>query len=407
MIATTVDGAAEPLPVLQIVHISDAHFSLPGACKSADGIVRAAISTAGTFSAKLRRWLFDYWADGAAGHALDALIAFESFLTGKPLPTEPAGTRDYPSGAKELKVDQIPTWLVDTGDLASVGDDASISAEIKWVDAMATLLSAKETIRLYGNHDAWPERFPLVASGGDLASHRKNLRLTRFAARQPSGRISHPIGNGDPIELYCLNSVVHSRWMNTFARGRIDQEYPWEYYTGLVQLAQLRSLVAAGAKKAFRILLSHHPIHYPNPPTAVMTMIDAVGVAQALVVPGTGPLAHLVLSGHTHRLHPGLKSLPANAGFQHHPPLGQHQLQLIVGSLSKAVRFSGPPSSSGYDAAGEPHQCQVLRFFALPGVANSLLVKRAVIGRNNGTGRFKFMPVASDSDFWESVVLAY
>ena len=117
------------LPVLQIVHISDLHFHV-GPAPQHDQLVRRAIAAVLAVSPKRGQWLLDYWEDGRAGHALDALVAFECFLTGSPLPTEPPGTPPYSSGNSFLNGALIPTWLVDTGDLASVGDDASVQREI-------------------------------------------------------------------------------------------------------------------------------------------------------------------------------------------------------------------------------------------------------------------------------------
>jgi hypothetical protein len=113
-----------------------------------------------------------------------------------------------------------------------------------------------------------------------------------------------------------------------------------------------------------------------------------------------------VLSGHTHSLYPGHGGLPLNAGTAHHPPLGLHQLQLVVGSLSKAIRGIPTPSSV-YDVDAEPHQAQVLRFFEVPGFPYSIELRRAVIGRNNGTGRFKLMPLHTTGNIWESTFLNF
>src|SRR3977135_1479711 len=94
------------------------------------------------------------------------------------------------------------------------------------------------------------------------------------------------------------------------------------------QLPDLLGLVTQRSKvpgRAFRILLSHHPIHYPPPaPGWTMSLRRAKGVARELINEGSsaGPLAHLVLSGHTHGLYPGHGKLPPNAGTPHHPPLG-------------------------------------------------------------------------------------
>lgn len=401
-------------PILQIVHISDLHFHTAGAPQN-DGLVKSAIAVFGAGSASFRQWLLDYWEDGRAGHATDALIAFECFLTGDPMPNEKQGTPPYPRGIDTLRPTDIPTWLVDTGDLASMGDDASVRAELAWVNNVAALLSIREVVRLYGNHDAWPTKFPLIASKATLRAHRTYLRNNHFPARRPLPPISQPIdAAGNRIELYALNSIIHDKWHNIRARGRIERDPHW-LGARQEQLAKLTNLVKRSALhkpgRAFRILLTHHPVHYPpKRPSWKMSMLNDTQVAQHLQTGpsiGVGPLAHLVLSGHTHRLYPAHGTLPPNAGFAYHPPLGLHQLQLVVGSLSKAIRHS-PGVSSGprHDANGEPHQFQVLRFFSVSGHPQSLVMKRALIGRDNGTGRFEFKKTDA-GDIWETAFLEF
>jgi 3',5'-cyclic AMP phosphodiesterase CpdA len=399
-------------PVLQIVHITDLHFHI-GPAPQHDGLVRQAIRALAGVNASLGQWLLDYWEDGRAGHALDALVAFECFLTGSPLPNEAPGTRPYTSGISALGCATIPTWLIDTGDLASVGDDASVRNEKAWVDRMATLMHAKKTIRLYGNHDAWPDKFPLIASRQELVQHRTQFRNTHFSASSPLYPDSIALGStGNRIDLYGVNSVLHDRNYNTRARGRIGLDRHWGGASAKDQLAELQGFVSQRAKlsgRSFRILLSHHPIHYPPPaPGWVMSLRSAQSVAKQLInqAGSTGPLAHLMLSGHTHELYPRHGSLPPNAGSAHHPPLGLQQLQLIAGSLSKAIRGVPSPSAT-HDVNTEPHQCQVLRFFEVPGYPDSVELRRAVIGRNNGTGRFKLMPLRSTGNIWESTFLNF
>jgi len=399
-------------PVLQIVHISDLHFHV-GPAPQNDGLVKRVISLIAGVNASFGRWLLDYWEDGRAGHATDALVAFECFLTGKPMPHEPANTPFYADGVAALSCNAIPTWLVDTGDLASVGDDASVQAEIAWVDRMAALLGDKDPIRLYGNHDAWPNKFPAIASKATLVTHRTNLRKNFFPGAHPLYPKSIPIGTtGNRIDLYRVNSVIHDKWPNTRARGQLREDPHWGGAGAKDQLPELAKLVTQKASqqpgRAFRILLSHHPVHYPPPPpSGLMTLRGAPAAGKQLINStggAVGPLAHLVLSGHTHTLYPGHGTLPPNAGTTRHPPLGLQQLQLVVGSLSKAIRYA---AGGSYVVDAEPHQFQVLRFFDLPGYPDSLVMKRTVIGRNNGTGRFAFMKVDPSGAVWETSILNF
>lgn len=393
-------------PILQIVHITDLHFHV-GSAPQNDQVVLNVINML-PVSYRKKKWLLDYWEDGRAGHALDALLEFESFLTGKPTRNAPETPKSYQEGIRVLQCATIPTWLVDTGDLSSVGDDASVEKEKAWVDQIANLMGAKKTIRLYGNHDAWPEKFPLIASAREISDHRTLFRNTHFPQSWPLNPESIALSStGNCIDLYSLNSVIHDHKLNVRARGHIGLDRHWDGNGAKDQLSELRRLVAARGK-AFRILLSHHPIHYPPPvPPLNMSLCDAKNVAIELINQGTVPLAHLVLSGHTHGLFPKHGALPRNAGTPHHPPLGKHQLQLIVGSLSKAVRGGPPPI---HDVNTEPHQCQVLRFFEVPNHPDSIELQRAVIGRNNGTGPFRFMELPSQGphvEVWESTFLNF
>jgi len=43
----------------------------------------------------------------------------------------------------------------------------------------------------------------------------------------------------------------------------------------------------------------------------------------------------------------------------------------------------------------------------LPGYPDSLVMKRTVIGRNNGSGRFAFMPVDPSGEVWETSILNF
>lgn len=390
-------STTSPKPILQIVHMTDLHFHVGSAPQNDRLILNLIQMLPNAYG--LKSWLLDYWEDGRAGHALDALLEFESFLKGNPPTQGVIGV---------LQCATIPTWLVDTGDLSSVGDNASVEKQKAWVDRIAKMMGATKTIRLYGNHDAWPEKFPLIASAKEISDHRVLFRNTHFPQSWPLNPETIALGStGNFIDLYSLNSVIHDHSLNVRARGQIGVDRHWGGSGVKDQLLELRRLVAARGK-AFRILLSHHPIHYPPPvPRLIMSLSDARSVATELINTGAEPLAHLVLSGHTHGLFPKHGALPRNAGTPHHPPLGQHQLQLIVGSLSKAVRGVPPPA---YDVNTEPHQCQVLRFFEVPDHPNSIELRRAVIGRNNGTGPFRFMRLPTQGpqvEVWESTFLNF
>jgi hypothetical protein len=89
-----------------------------------------------------------------------------------------------------------------------------------------------------------------------------------------------------------------------------------------------------------------------------MVMKNDAEVARELEKGSPGrkrPLVHLVLSGHTHALFPGLQALPSSARECEHPDLGDDQCQLIVGSLMQLDKFQ--------KRGDWPHQCEILRIY--------------------------------------------
>lgn len=396
-------------PVLQIIHISDLHFQV-GSAPQHDSWIRKTAATLGRAVPGFTNWLLDYWEDGRAGHAPSAQVAFKCFLTGDRLPTDPMNAPLELGAIDYLGCRHIPTWLIDTGDLSSVGDSKSVEAELDWVRDMAKLIHAPEPITLYGNHDAWPEKFPLISRTSTLMAHRDHLRKTFFPGRWPLLERSIPVGTtGNHIDLYAINSVVHDHYYNTRARGRIKSDPHWN--SGADQLDELRSAVhqrraQLGQGYAFRILLIHHPIHYPPQPSGrapsfTMSLKGAHDVARQLQLGGNqGLAAHLILSGHTHELFPDFEQLPRDAGFANHTPLGNNQLQLIAGSLTKAVH-----SNAIYTPRTQPHQFQILRFYEAD-VSNTVWMQRAVVCRVNGSGRFAFRKKA-DGQVWENCYIRF
>ena len=162
----------------------------------------------------------------------------------------------------------------------------------------------------------------------------------------------------------------------------------------LTALAQLVKQNYDAQRRDFRILAVHHPVHYPpERPTFGMSMKDDREVAETLGVPcvdGPYPLAHLVLSGHTHFLFPKHGKMPAQACLCVHPHLGEDQCQFVVGSLMQLDRRQTQEWSQ---------QCEVLRLYHCkdePVLMVERLLAARQLGREyrqTGMGRYDFVSI--------------
>lgn len=147
-------------------------------------------------------------------------------------------------------------------------------------------------------------------------------------------------------------------------------------------LNRLRDLVRARSKvRQLRILVCHHPIRYPLPtPLLGMVLDDQESTCRFLDrgTDGARPLIHLILSGHTHFLSPGILTFPESFAGADQPPLGRHQCQITVGSLSQV----DPDGVRG----DFPQQCQIVRFYYDKGERNLLWIQRLLAVRTAGRG---------------------
>lgn len=116
--------------------------------------------------------------------------------------------------------------------------------------------------------------------------------------------IPHAAGE---VQLYFVDSIRPGRLVNSLALGKVRK----------LQLSAFKTLVDRNYqpnRHDLRILVVHHPVHYPPPrPRVQMSMTNDRTVAKELDIPsaaGAYPLAHLVLSGHTHFLFPQHEKLP-------------------------------------------------------------------------------------------------
>lgn len=394
---------------LHIVHISDMHCKVAG-----QPVDIAAENKVRTWAAALRLVGCDSWAhsleqrweSGLAGHDPRAHDSMCEFL-------------DY--FARHSLFAGVETWLVDTGDLTALGDMESLQTALGWVDQYAKLLDASNTLVLHGNHDAWPGRFPLHASAAEIQAQQQALR-DMIKTAWPHTAISTAIPHSDArVRLSALNSTTGDRIANTLARGIVDTDPPWPCPGATSQLDSLAAVTQQQfddkGTRDFRILAVHHPVHYPpQRPAMQMSMKNDSEVAEALAQFGEhrrGPLAHLILSGHTHETYPAHGYLPPTSTSRQYKPLYEGQIQLVAGSLSQLPRFSTRQKLAAKSGDGRithiPQQCEILTFFASPRGARQgqLTMERRIVGRS-GRGAFKVLNIPHKPDiFSESLVWQY
>jgi hypothetical protein len=359
-------------PFLQIIHISDLHVVDPRSPNAAG--VRSRIRGLRSISTNLAEWIDD----GTAPHDPQAVSLFKDFLD--EITTRPPW-------------DKCKTWLIDTGDLTSLGDAGSLDLGRSY---LAEFVSAcPQFASIYGNHDAWPGKIPLLARGIAIAQQWKVLVNHGYVVALPRCplRTEIPHGSGQ-VQLYFVDSVIHDRWRNTQAEGEIPD----------AQLEALQGLVDQNyhpKRHDLRILAVHHPIHYPPPrPPHLMAMRNENKIAKMLDTTSPGgayPLVHLVLSGHTHSLYPTQGALPSEPFLCKHAPLQSNQVQFVIGTLLQLDRYN--------KREGWPHQCQILRFYCSNSKPSILSVERLLAARQSGLqykgvgiGPYKIVPISPESE---------
>jgi 3',5'-cyclic AMP phosphodiesterase CpdA len=365
-------------PFLQIVHISDLHVSDP---KSHNAVA------ARNWVRRLRKRLPAIAAlieDGTAPHDPLAVKEFYKFVAS-------IAVHD-PTWSK------CRTWIVDTGDLTSLGDTASLNLGRSYLNGLASV--CPDLAAIYGNHDAWPGTLPLFAGNSALASQAGALTARHFSVAAPGLALRTPIPHGaGEVLLYFVDSVRHDRWLNTLAKGKVPDP----------QLNALKAAIdlhRAPGRRDFRILAVHHPVHYPPPrPSTQMSMSNDSHVARVLDTPspnGAFPLAHVVLSGHTHYLYPDHGNLPSQPSLCPHHDLGDDECQLVVGTLMQLDKFN--------KRNGLPHQCEVLRLYYSLSDSSLLLMGRLLAARRSGQayrgtgiGPYSFVPLNKDGKVEEEI----
>lgn len=355
-------------PFLQIVHISDLHVTDPrtGNAVATRNLIR-----------KLRRFkilpkrLVDYIEEGLLPHDPFAVSHFSDFLN-----------RISTNDGQWFK---CKTWLIDTGDLTTLGDAGSLDLGRSYLDNFAKI--CPDTTSIYGNHDAWPGEFPLLANFSDFCKQPSALTSRRFVIDEPTLALRVPIPHGGgEVQLYCVDSIRHERITNTAALGEVPK-------SRIDRLINLVDQNYSSGRRDFRILAVHHPVHYPlRRHRFFMSMRNDRDLAKALDTPSNKkahPLAHLILSGHTHSLFPDHGDLPLQPYLCVHPDLGNDQCQFVVGSLMQIA--------DRYDKRKQwPQQCEVLRLYYSANDPSVLMVERLLAarqggGRGKGIGPYDFV----------------
>ena len=369
-------------PFLQLVHISDLHVG--DATSLPMGTVRDLIRK---LKRRVSTGLASLISDGTAPHDPLAVSLFKEFL--EEIVQDP-----------EWK--DCTTWLVDTGDLTSLGDQPSLNLGIQHLNEFKTVCPKFASI--YGNHDGWPGKLPAFSALVDIQAQPSKITALGYSVATPQIALSQLITHGGgEIQLYSADSIILDLWQNSLARGEVVAS----------QLEALKNLVDANYsadRRDFRILVVHHPVHYPPPrPRFQMAMRNDSHVAKVLDTPSRKrayPLVHLVLSGHTHYCYPPHGEMPSEPSLCNHADLGHAQCQFVVGSLMQLDRHG--------KRLGWPHQCEVLRFYYSdqdPTVVSidRLLGARQSDGKRRGTGigPYKFVPLPRDSSKFAEEITFY
>lgn len=371
-------------PLLQIIHYSDMHLAVGGLLQ--------------------KRWLASRkiplaYRQGLAGARLAVLDAFEEVIEGL--------TVGDPVWSKR------PAWLVDTGDGTTFGEAAALN---EWDKRSQKFLSAAgprgSMLRVYGNHDAWPQTHPFGVQHAPwrMDMHRDMLRAQHFQATWPEAALAEPIpGTTSRVELFAVNSVDHTLWANVLALGVAARDRDWTHFqmiprpTPAADLAA-QALADAGAQNNFRIAAMHYPVADAatsgNPSLQKVLMGRVRFAAELQTHAVVKPLVtHLLLAGHTHEPFPAIGKLPGDLQSSYHSPLTGGQCQIVTASLSQEALTRPPPSNPNWLQGlmfNNPYQCTILRFYHLPQEPGRLIMERAIVAADDGA-QFSLLPLGRNS----------
>lgn len=379
----------ELTPVLQIIHISDFHMLSP--------LFQQEVPVRRIIQRILRK--VNIWKTGFLPHDVTAPTEFLKF------------TKSFIDGDEEWS--DIPTWVIDTGDLTTFGDDPSFELGKSFLNNFYSLSeNIKIVSGIHGNHDTWPLHHPLCVNYVDLVDHREHLRKQWFKEYLPTAPFRAEIHGVDGyIELFRFNSALHDQLANARALGEVHHDRYWETEVAPEQLKQLsimRQYIEDHSpcpRRTLRILAVHHPIHYPPPLKRhqQMYMRNAKAVANQLNEfrpRDCGPLAHIVLSGHTHQLYPLHGELGRTVRDCDHPPLGSDQCQLVVGSLMQSTGgIADKPLLEDYN------QAQIIRIYKFENSIEFLVVERLLVVQD-ANGQFKICASNKSGQIGERITVA-
>lgn len=374
---------------LQIFHISDLHVNEGFESTRLRQIAR--LQDHRWMPERLGRAIRDKVLEGIAPHDPQAPRFFEAFLR---------RVRDLDDWK------DVDTWVVDTGDLTTFGDTESWNAGDGWRRAFYVAARAQQAAWLHGNHDMWPEGEPWLGlrDRARAEKHASTLRTRspRFWPLPGPPLRRRPTAPHHPdVQLFTIETVVDDAFDNTRALGHVTDE----------QLYDLEALVerhAPTSGRAVRILAIHHPLQYPadmgRRDATTMVLKNATEVSDRLCGAGSRikPLVHLILSGHTHSLHPLPDALPEQTRDEAQPLLGVDQCQFVTGSLLQArPRGVGvlAPTTPDLRMARRPHQCVALRLHVDPEQPELLRIRRMVAARRTREEATETEPGATTGDF--------
>lgn len=380
------------IPLLQIVHVSDLHI-----CENyrdRDALKNRAMRLWVRTQLENRN-LFG-WHEGTLPHEERAMTAFERFLRSWPARS--------PGWFPDDRTKGPATWLVDTGDATTFGDQASLERAHDRLRAWREMLGSCEYLSVFGNHDAWPGTQPVLLAGAGYSKRSSEQRtlLGQWPAWDTGSWLKPlvtPQVQGVPrIECYGLNSISFALRDNVRAIGRVSAG----------DLNALCTTIDARDKvPTYRVLAMHHPLSFPyeSDDATQFGVLDTMVLSNAKRVSGRlkndppaegtreRPYVHMLLSGHTHLGHPGC-TLPADLKESRQGRIARDQVQLVSGSLmlvrdDDAVRagrgaqvhvkarddFTHPKV---FDAT---QQFQILRFSFDTDTPGGLLLERRVMAR--------------------------
>lgn len=399
----------ETVPVLQIVHVSDMHLIHPDSQKAKKTKAQHRLHFAfEKFKNILPSRIRPYWSEiSQTAESLRAVLS--SGFDGH----DNSSIEELIEWFGRVRGDEVwsntPTWLIDTGDQTTFGDDESLDYGLQILGKLSAALGGVPYTRIHGNHDAWPGKHPLISNKKQREKHKQKLRRKHFIADYPSmPQLSHKIPELDcTIDVYSLNSVVHSWLKNGLARGEIKEDKFWQKRTKArdgVQISALEELAKSRTPNCLRLVLSHHPINLEYPHVLkylsskfTMGLSKAGKISNALSKAketlGSQPLAHLILSGHTHKLYPEIGGcsnveITSDEGYLH---------QLVIGTSAKlnSVTSQGiekPPTIAELRKFDQvfTNQVQLLRISRPTNSDERLLaIDRIVAGRVMNFGPWK------------------